>query len=401
MDGSVGQTETARSVFVTPAFIGTAVAFGIFGFVTGVWEVLLADLRTALTISTGAFGVALTAGFAGALPSMLIAGRISDRVGPRPLIGVTGVGMSLALLALAVTDSYWVLVGVFLWYFGANSAYDVGINAAGIDVEQIHDTQILAYFHAAFSGCAALGALVTGVLLFLGVGFRQLYICLAIVLTIVVAVLVVSRTFPNRNTSDESEDLVTSLRDEHSLFRNSALLLVAGIVCLAYFTEGTIENWAAIYLRTWLTFPAVVGASVVAVFHAAMATGRLGGARVLSRVSRRRLLQIAGVCGAGGMLVALATTIVPIILVGVFVVGLSMAVVAPVGFSLAGDLAPDRPGEASSVVTFIGWSAFVISPAIIGGLAELVGLRFALSTVVVAASLIVVGALRIPDRVSE
>lgn len=401
MDGSVVQTEEPRSVFVTPAFIGTAFAFGIFGFVTGVWEVLLADLRTTLTISTGAFGAALTAGFAGALPAMILAGRISDRVGPRPLIGVTGGGMSLALLALAVTDSYWVLVGVFFWYFGANSAYDVGINAAGIDVEQVNNKQVLTYFHAAFSGCAALGAVSAGVFLFLGVGFRQLYIGLAIVLTSVVAVLVFSQTFPNRTPSDDSENIVTSLRDERSLFRNSAIVLVGGIVSLGYFTEGTIENWAAIYLRTWLTFPAVVGAAVVAVFHVAMATGRLGGARVLSRVGRRRLLQAAGICGAGGMLVALATTIVPIILVGVFVVGLSMAVVAPVGFSLAGDLAPGRTGEASSVITFIGWSAFVIGPAIIGGLAELVGLRLALSAVVLAAGLIVVGALHIPDQVTD
>ncbi|HET7322904.1 MAG TPA: MFS transporter, partial [Halococcus sp.] len=135
--------------------------------------------------------------------------------------------------------------------------------------------------------------------------------------------------------------------------------------------------------------------------HVAMATGRLGGARLLPRIGRHRLLQAAGVCGAVGMVVALATTIAPVILVGVFVVGLSMAVVAPVGFSLAGDLAPERTGEASSVVTFVGWSAFIIGPAVIGGLTELLGLRLALSTVVLASSLIVVLALHIPDRVTE
>jgi MFS family permease len=92
---NVAQTEEPRSVFVSPAFATTTVAFEMFGFVTGVWEVLLADLRTALTISTGAFDAALTAGFAGAFPAMILAGRISDRTGPRKLIGVTAVGMSL------------------------------------------------------------------------------------------------------------------------------------------------------------------------------------------------------------------------------------------------------------------------------------------------------------------
>src|SRR5699024_4620791 len=144
---------------------------------------------------------------------------------------------------------------VFLWYFGVNSAYDVSINAAGIDVEQMNDEQLLSYFHAAFSGCAALGALTAGMLLFAGVNFRLLYIGLAIVLAIVVVVLVLSRTFPDRSAADEARaDIMTSLRSEHSLFRNSTILLVAGIVCFGYFAEGTLENWGAIYLRTWLTF---------------------------------------------------------------------------------------------------------------------------------------------------
>lgn len=78
-----------------------------------------------------------------------------------------------------------------------------------------------------------------------------------------------------------------------------------------------------------------------------------------------------------------------------------MAVVAPIGFSLAGDLAPERTGETSSVVTLIGWSAFVISPAVIGGLTELLGLRLALSTVILASSLTTVLAIYIPDRITD
>jgi fucose permease len=278
----------------------------------------------------------------------------------------------------------------------------VGINAAGIDVEQENDTQVLSYFHAAYSGCAAVGALSAGTLLYVGVRFRVLYIGLAILLTVVVALLVGSRTFPNQTTGDGGTDgIVGSLRAEQSLFRNPTILLVAGIVFFSYFIEGAIENWSAIYLRTWLTFPAVVGAAVVAAFHGAMAIGRLGGSQLISTLGRPRLLQRAGVVGAAGMLVALATTSIPVILGGVFTVGLSMAVVAPVGFSLAGDLAPKRSGEASSVVTFIGWSAFVIGPAIIGALTALVGLRLALSTIVISAILIVVLTLRIPDRVTD
>lgn len=387
--------EEHQSVFKSSSFVATLLAFGIFGFITGVWEVLLADLRTAFSLSTGGFGVALTAGFVAALPAMVLGGRAVDRFSPRILVGVTGFVMALALLGISRVDSYWLLIGAFMLYFAANSAYDVGINAAGIDIEQTANRQIMTYFHAAFSGVAAIGALVTGALLASGVTFRLLYVGVAIGLAIIAALLAWSRTLPTGQGGQRATG-TNSTTDQRSLFRHSAVVLVAVIVCLGYFGEGTIENWSAIYLRTWLTFPAVVGASGVALFHVAMAIGRLSGARLLEGIGRRRLLQTVGVLGAVGMAIAVVTTNPLIILLGLFVVGLSLSVVSPIGYSLAGDFASGRSGEASSVVTFVGWSAFIVGPALIGGLAEFIGLRAALATVVLTTGLISVLAYRIP-----
>lgn len=388
------EEEASQRVIGAPPFVATLLAFGTFGVITGVWEVLLADLRTALSLSTGAFGLALTGGFVAALPAMILAGRIVDRFSPRILIGLTGLVMALALFGVSRVESYWPLIGAFMVYFAANSAYDVGINAAGIDVEQMNDRQVMAYFHAAFSGFAAIGALVTGALLVAEITFRLLYIGLAIGVAIIAALLVWSRTLPNGHAEQEATG---STATRSSLFRDFAVVLVAMIVFFGYFAEGTIENWAAIYLRTWLEFSAVVGASGVALFHTAMAIGRLGGARLIEGGDRRRLLRRAGMLGTVGMTMVVATTIPAVILVGVFVVGLSLSVVSPIGYSLAGDLAPGRSGEASSVVTFVGWGAFIVGPALIGGLAEVVGLRLALATVVLTTGAIAFLAYRVPE----
>lgn len=388
--------EEYQSIFKSSSFVATILAFGIFGFITGAWAVLLADLRTSLSLSPGVFGVALTAGFVTALPAMVLGGRIADRFSPGILVGVTGVLMALALVGISRIQSYWPLIGAFMIYFAANSAYDVGINAAGIDVEQIGDRQIMAYFHAAFSGVAAIGALVTGAFLATGVAFRLLYIGLAVGLAVIATLLFWSRMLPTGSTKQEEPDESLNMA-QGNLFRNSAVVLVALIVCFGYFGEGAIENWSAIYLRTWLTLPAVVGASGVALFHAAMAAGRLGGAWLIERVDRVRLLQIVGVVGAVGMTIAVVTTNPVVILFGLFIVGLSLSVVSPIGYSLAGDLAPERSGEASSVVTFVGWGAFIVGPGVIGGLAEFSGLRAALATVVLTTGAITVLAYRVPS----
>ena len=49
---------------------------------------------------------------------------------------------------------------------------------------------------------------------------------------------------------------------------------------------------------------------------------------------------------------------------------------------------PDAPGRGIAAVTTLGYSGFLIGPALIGFSAELVGLRWALGLTVVAALII-------------
>jgi MFS family permease len=369
----------------------TALAFGIYGFNFGVWQVLLADLRGALALSSGALGLALTAGLVGAIPAMAFGGRLTDRLGPPVLVGVTGLLMSLALVGVSLVGRYAVLVGLLVVYFGASGAYDVGINAAAIHAEQLGDRRVIAYFHAAFSGFAAVGALATGGLLSLGVGFRRVYAGLAVLFASVAVLLWLTSALP-AGASDGDGDGASV-----TLFRDPAILLVAVVVCLGFFAEGSMENWSAIYLRDVLGLAAVVGASGVAAFHAAMTVGRLAGGRVTEAYRPRRVLRAAGVVGAAGMATALATDVVALVLAGFAAVGLAVSVVAPLGFSVAGDLAPDRAGEASSVVTVVGYLAFLVGPVFVGTVADLASLRLALATVVPATALVAVLGGRIGD----
>lgn len=159
------------------------------------------------------------------------------------------------------------------------------------------------------------------------------------------------------------------------------------------------EHWSGIYLRQSLALPALVGASGVAVFHAAMAAGRLGVAGVVIRFGNRRTLLGAGLLAAGGMTLSLATREPLLVVAGFLLVGLALSAVVPVAFSTAGDLAPSgRAAAAISVVTTFGYGGFLLGPVIVGGLAEVFGLRVALGTIVVAGFLIFALSLRLAGR---
>ncbi len=380
------QREAAAQTERAEAWL-TGSAFALFGLMFGMWQVVLPDLQLALHLSAGELGQALSVGFITALPLAVLGGRLADRWGARALLAGGALLMALALAGLAGVTTYGALLVLMLVFFGASGAFDVGISAAAIAQEQATGRRRLTGFHAAFSGAAAAGALLGGLLVYAGMPYRWLYAGLAAAM--VALALVAGRSQITETAPAEAAE-AHSLPTRRAVWRLPGLLALAGVVALAFLVEGTLEDWSAIYLRSALALPAVLGAAGLVVFHLAMLAGRLVTGRLEARVGRRRLLQLGGGLTAAGMLVALATPQPPVVLAGLLLAGLALAALAPAAFSLAGDLAPERVGEASALITTIGYLGFLAGPALIGGLTEAVGMRAALGTLV-AAGLLIVG----------
>lgn len=364
------------------SFLSILVLFAVFGLMWGIWVVVLVDLKNALDLSAGALGLALTVGTVASLPAMFYGGPIADRLGVRSVLVAAALVIAAAMVGFYLSGHYAVFVVLLLLLFGASGVYDVGINAAALRYEQIRHRRVMTYFHAAFSGGAAVGALMAGMLLAVGTPFRILYLLVALLLAGIAVLVWRSRRLP------EGHATVGDVKAT-GLYRNPAILLLGSITGLGMLSEGALESWSTIYLRGYLEMPAMLGASGVAVFHTAMFLGRLGAGPVVARVSRQTLLQATGALAATGMALALATEFPVLILTGFLIVGLGLAIVVPVGFSLAGELAPPgRAGEATAVIAVLSYSGFLIGPALIGGLAEWLGLRLALATVIAAGVLI-------------
>ena len=82
-----------------------------------------------------------------------------------------------------------------------------------------------------------------------------------------------------------------------------------------------------------------------------------------------------------GILLAITVKTAPTVLAGFFSAGIALSVVAPLAFSIAGDLYPARSGAASAIITFVGYSTFLLGPGLIGGLAQAFGLDKALGVI--------------------
>lgn len=360
-------------------------AFATLGVMWGVWQVLLADLSGALRLSPGPLGAALSIGFVASLPAMVVAGHIADRLGPRTVAVAAGVLLAASLLGFASVASYALLVGLLLVFLAASGVYDMAINAAAIDLEQSSGRRILPVLHAAFSGGGAVGAIATGLLITAGADFRLVYRGTALLMLVMLAGWL---SLPATRNPHHEDRL-----GARNLYRNGLLLLLATIAALSFLSEGAMESWSSIYLRSSLGLSALLGATGVATFHAAMLAGRLATAGVAHRLGRITTLRWAGILAAAGMALGLATDLPGLVLGGFLIVGLALAASAPIAFSLAGDAAPRRAGAASAVITTIGYGGFLLGPGLVGGVAEVTSLRLAL--LVVAAAGIAVSALTI------
>ncbi len=344
------------------------------------FAVLLTDLSRALDLSPGPLGAALFVGAAASILAMAGLGWTADRLGRKVFLILTGGVLGLGISGLALSGGYAALLATLVVLYSASGLYDVGINSAAVDLEQATGRRFMSLVHAAFSAGATVGAVGAGVLVQAGMDYRTVYLFLLAPLGLLLLAFANTR-FP----TGEQGGPGGGARGVHfGLYRHLPLLLVGGIATLGLGSEGEMEHWSGIYLRDTLGLPALLGGSGVAVFYAAMAAGRLGTAGAVRLFGNRHTLLCAGLFTAAGMTLSLVTREPALVVAGFLVVGLALSSVAPIAFSVAGDVAPGGTGASISMVTTLGYGGFLLGPVLVGGLAEVLGLRAALSTIALA-----------------
>lgn len=378
-------------------FRAILLAFLGLGVQVGAQAVILADLARARALNPAVLGLAFSAQAAVGIIALLIGGALADRLGRRPLLALGGGGLGLFFLALATAPPYALLLAAFVLGGASASAYDLAVNTLGGDYERRYRTRAMTMLHAGFSGGAALGAALSALLLARGTDFRLVYTLLgALLLALALgtrwlplppahaatpAQQAPAATPPAADRAPAPADAVPA--DAHPpgafvLLRAPGVLLAAALVGVCFFGDGALEGFTGVYLRNLLGAGPLLGGLGIAAFHLVGLVARLLSGTTLRRHGERRVVVAAGLGAACGIALTLATVVPAIAVAGLLVVGFSLAPVVPVAFSLAGRAAPGHGARAVALVTTVGYSAFIVGPFIVGGLATLTSLRAAL-----------------------
>jgi MFS family permease len=381
------------------------IAAGLFaglGVQVGVWAVLIPHLVASRDLTPATLGAALAVLAATSIATLAAAGPLADRIGRRPLAvaGAAGFAASFVLLAtVEATAAVWPTLAVFGIAAGC---LDLAANAVGSDYERAHDVRAMVRLHAGFSAAAAAGALLAGIA---GADAYWIVAALYVALTAATAVAPLPPHEAAPFVGAPHETAVAAAHEAASpgrlaLLRVPAVAVAVGLVTLCFFGDGAIEGYAALFLSDALGSGVLLTGVALAAFHAASMAGRL----VFGRATdERRTLTIAGLLASAAMAVVVAADAPALAAAGLLGVGFALAPIVPTALSLAGRSAPGRAATAVSLVTTVGYSAFVLGPPLVGLLANATSLRAALVPVVASTAAIALlarysGVTYAPDR---
>jgi fucose permease len=359
-----------RAVYV--AFIGSGLAMGT-------WASRIPQIRELLDVTPGQLGLILLCAAIGSMVALPISGLVVGHFGEARTVSamtfVLSIGLSLAGVGY-LAGPVPVCIGLFLFGLG-NGAWDVAMNVQGAYVEQQLGKSIMSRFHAGWSVGTVAGAAIA-VMVALHVPIPAHLVAVAVL----IAIWVPLSTMRGFMVSPHHEEPHASRRSALAAWREPRTLLIGLFVLCLAFTEGTGNDWIGIAMIDGYHSSAATGTAALAVFLAAMTTGRWFGPAILDRRGRVPVLRVSAVIAVAGLVLVVFAHSIIVAFIGVAAWGVGTSLGFPTGMSAAAD-DPRRAAARVSVAASIAYVAFLAGPPLVGFVGDHVGVLRALTVTLV------------------
>ena len=378
---------------VLPWRNGVIAAYFASGLVISTLVARLPSLRDALGLSHGEVGLLLLCMTAGSFLSVSASGFIVMRLGStRTMVyGATLAALAMAGVGISASTLGSVqLTGLALALQGVGTAsWNVASNVQGAAMERALGRGIMPALHGFFSVGTVVGAAVgaLGAALQLAIGWHFA------VMALLVAALVHTgaRYFHPESVATGSGSSNKALLA--AAWREPRTLVLGILVLGMALAEGAAGDWVALALSDGYGSANTVGALGYGVFVSAMTVARLLGGRVLDAFGRVLVMRVSAALALAGLLLFVYGPSLELAMFALVLWGLGVALSFPVAMTAASD-DPMRAAARVSVVSTIGYGAFLGGPPLLGLLADRIGLLNSLACVgiLIVMSFILAGA---------
>ena len=347
---------------------------GYFAFMETVLGPIMPFLRRELDLGYTAASLHFSAFALGAVLLGFFGDRVVGRWGRRAAMWGGAAGMAAGAVLLISSPSVFGTVPAAFAMGICGAQVLVTSQAVLSDKHGEWSAVALTESNVTASACAISAPLLVGASAASGFGWRAALALPAVALALLAAGFFSRPLEPPRNAADDAPANGRTLPRRYWAFWTLVALGVASEWCVAY--------WGADFLadRTGLTRPAA--ATSLTAYFVAMLAGRIASSR-LARTLPPTILLIATLCTAlvGFPLFWLSPGLY-FTLAGLFITGLGIGSVYPLGISAAIASAPDNSDAAAARLSIGGGGAILVAPFVLGALADRIGIGAAFGIVV-------------------
>ncbi len=364
----VNGSEAARGRWGVGAF------FAANGFVMGAWAPQIPLLLPRHQITETTLGLLIFGLGVGAVSAMLFAGRMIARTGSRRVAIGFGLASTPLLPLIVFAPNLWVLALAMALMGGLLGCMDIAMNTNAVEVERRLGRAIMSSSHGFWS----LGGFTGGFLGTYSIGWLGAEAQSILTATVALGLILWgSARLLNDSVLPVSaaRTLPAAPAKTHLFPRSLSLWLLGAMAFFSMIPEGSVLDWAAIYLSKELDSGISSAGLGFAFFSGTMAIMRFAGDGVRNRFGAVSTLRFSSAIGAAGLMVAATAPVGWVAIIGFAFTGLGVANMIPILFSAAGNHPGIAPAQAISTVTMVGYSGILVAPAPIGYLAEHFGFR--------------------------
>lgn len=365
--------------------LASYLSFGAFGIFWGTWGASIPGFRSQTGISDGQLGVALLFIGSGAVPAMLLIGRIIDRLGVNytAAAALTAQAVLGLVVALGATDFTSLCVGLLL-LGAASGVADVAINAMAGAAEQGSARPVITRSHGMFSAFVVTSSLGTGLSTTLGATIVFSFVVVVVSSAIVGLFLLCAlpaRTpsgVPLREKGAEAQDRGDSAG---AGVPTLVVLLLGTFGGLAFAGENAHQSWSAVFFEDELGAGPGLSSTAPAVFAAVVAVTRFGAGVLKPSQAHGMLIIGAAAASVGAAILAAAPTTI-VAWIGLAVAAGGTAVLYPTLLGmLSRSTSEEARGRATSLLATVSYLGFLLGPVYVGLWSEAAGLRGAMMAV--------------------
>ncbi len=359
--------------------VAISIYFFFLGFLFSSWASRIPDIKDRYNLNDAELGSLLFMLPLGALCSLPLSGWMITKVGSKNMSLSTLLLYVLALLAIPLVKTIG-LLSVVLFCFGfLGNLGNISLNAQGIAIQHHIQKSILSSLHAMWSVGAFSAAAFTDWMMEEERTIESQYM----IIVAVTAVCILGFF-----TTLIKDPVISGEKQKVFAIPNKALLFL-GLICFCVaMSEGAMADWSSLYYRQIINQPHVVSALGYTAFALFMSIGRFLGDPLIEKWGYKTVLKGNGLLIAVGMILSLSTSIPSLVIIGFALVGLGVSSVFPVVYILATKEKSMMPSAALAAVSSVGFVGFLVGPPIIGFVAQLIGLRLALTIVILLGAFI-------------